>query len=73
MEKKRDDAMLAAGCLSAVWVILVQVPMWLIFMFGLIQAVNPPQWVWVLFWCYVPVSIIGSFVTGILKVFTSAE
>ena len=38
---------------------------------AMVSATEQPQWVWALYWSYVPCSLLGGLVAGLFKVVAS--
>lgn len=57
------------GCLMAVFSLLVTSPMWLFLLFGILTTLGDavPTWLWVLYWAYVPCSVLGVMVAALAK------
>lgn len=53
-----------AGCFFAIWLLFVTAPLFLTF--GILSAINPSKWVWVLFWSYAP-AFIGFLLACVVK------
>lgn len=41
--------------------------MWLTLVFAIMQANEMPSWAWALYFCYVPASIIGVIISGVVQ------
>lgn len=48
-----------SGCALIVWQFFVGLPLWFSIIYGLMSAVQPPQWVWICFFIYIPVQLVG--------------
>lgn len=66
-ENKGEKA--AIGCLIGCWQLFVTLPMWLLLLFSLLTACGDsiPTWTWVLYWCYVPASLLGAILVAVAK------
>lgn len=55
------------GCLLSIWSLFVTGPIWLVLMFVVLNALGDaiPTWGWVLYWIYVPATILG-ILTGMV-------
>lgn len=71
--KDKPDARILSGCVAACWRLFLTIPLFCALMYGLVASVNPPQWVWIVFWIYVPVCIIGGMFSGLVKVIGNSE
>lgn len=53
------------GCIG----LLITLPMWYAIMFGVMKAADAPDWVWLLYWIYVPlgllIRVLGEYVEKI--------
>lgn len=52
------------GCFSILWSFCVTTPMWLFLMFLVLSEIEIHTTAWVLFWCYVPSTLINVAVRG---------
>lgn len=57
-----------SGCFLVIWQFLVVTPIWLFMIFGMLKATDPPDYVWILFFIYLPAYIIGVIISGIFTV-----
>lgn len=55
------------GCALVIWHAFVTTPMWLTLVFAIMQANEMPSWAWALYFCYVPASIIGVIISGVVQ------
>ena len=55
------------GCLLSIWGLFVTGPIWLILVFVMLNALGDaiPTWGWVLYWVYVPASVLSILTAGI--------
>ena len=49
-----------AGCATAMIRMMVTLPMWYVLLFGIIGRIDAPNWLWILFWVYMPVGVLLS-------------
>lgn len=63
------------GCMAISWRLFVTTPMWLALLFALCRAAGDalPTWAWVLYWCYVPASVLGVVVAGTAEIISIGE
>jgi hypothetical protein len=64
-EDKSGEAVI--GCATSAWALLVTLPLWFAILFGILQHINTPMWLWVCFWVYVPANVLCAIATAILK------
>jgi hypothetical protein len=66
-EQKAFNGLL--GCAMVSWSLFVTAPMWLVLLFSILRALGDslPVWAWVLYWVYVPATVLGIILTGIAK------
>lgn len=55
------------GCVFAVISLLVTTPIWYYLLYSILKLVNAPETMWVLFWIYIPVGFIMSFLQVMVK------
>jgi hypothetical protein len=48
------------GCFLAAWSLGVTMPMYFVLSFGVLQRIDAANWMWILFWMYVPAHILGA-------------
>lgn len=65
----------AVGCIASAWTAFVTGPMWLAILFGILQCVHEsvPQWLWVLYWAYVPCYVIGVALSMVWRAMEQAK
>lgn len=63
----QDNGENFTGCVLSIWHLIVTGPMWLILLFAIMSANDMPTWAWVLYWVYVPSSIIGIILAGAMR------
>jgi len=56
MAELKSDTAKAAGCIFGIVTILVMFPLWIALLYGLLEASSAPQWCWVIFYVYLPIS-----------------
>jgi hypothetical protein len=52
--------------IAGLFAMFVSLPIWYTLMFQLLKATNIPEWVWVLYWIYVPVTFLLGIITNIV-------
>ena len=57
------------GCGLAVLSLFVMTPMWSALCFGVLQKIDADPWMWVLFWCYLPVMFIAQILGQVFSKF----
>ena len=63
---KKDNEV--CSCMVGLWLLLVVHPMRLALLFGILLSIpDVPIWCWVLYWTFVPVVMLGSILTEIVK------
>jgi hypothetical protein len=65
---KESTPRVVVGCFGAFWLLFICFPMWVAMLHGILSACNPPSYVWLLFYVYIPVAFIGGVVQQVLKV-----
>ena len=70
---EKQEFQQVAGCLLAVWSLIITSPMWLILLFMLMQANEMPNWSWVLYWAYVPCHLLGVIMVYASKVLINSK
>lgn len=55
------------GCVFAVISLLVTTPIWYYLLYSILKLVNASETMWVLFWIYIPVGFIMSFLQVMVK------
>jgi hypothetical protein len=66
----QDSSMTAkelAGCAAGNWNLLVNLPMWLILLFGILQTIDAPTWTWILYFIYLPCNVLGKVLNELFK------
>lgn len=75
MSKSKDGVDVSnkdlGGCVVTIWALFVTTPIWLVLMFAMMQASDMPTWAWVLYWVYLPSTIFGSIVAGVVRQMSS--
>lgn len=63
------------GCLLAIWHIGVVTPMWLVLLFAILHSLgdNVPVYAWVLYWAYVPATILGVCLASVVTLLRNAR
>ena len=56
-----------AGCDVGIGRILITLPLWYAIMFGVLQRIDTPTWLWVAFFVYMPSGILLSVMEEIVK------
>lgn len=59
---------LAGGCLVLALMLFVQLPLWFVLMYGVIEASGAPTWCWVIYWIYVPVNVVLATVSKVFEI-----
>jgi hypothetical protein len=54
--------------LFAVWTLFVSLPLWYVLLYQLLLAAGVETWVWVIFFGYMPVSMIGVLLSGLVHI-----
>lgn len=67
MSKNEMNGEQLTGCLLSIWSLFVTGPIWLVLMFVILKALGDaiPTWGWVLYWIYVPATVLG-ILTGMV-------
>ncbi len=55
------------GCILAVITFFITIPIWYVLLFAILQRVDAAPWMWVAYWIYIPVGIIGHVVVKMIQ------
>lgn len=67
------DRKTTSGCLGALLHMFTVFPLWISLVYGVMLASDPEQWVWMVFYAYVPVSVIVAIVRATFEVLASSD
>lgn len=56
-----------AGCLSAVIVLFISLPIWYVTLFWILYTLTAPPWLWAAYWVYVPTGLIAGVLMHLSK------
>jgi hypothetical protein len=57
------------GCLAVCLTIIGALPLWFALLFGILYHLDAPSWMWVCYFCYVPVTIINAILIKTVEYF----
>lgn len=57
MESKKSNRAVTVSLILAFAQLCIQLPLWYGLLLGILITIQPSTWVWVFFFCYVPVSV----------------
>ena len=63
----KQAAALLSGCVGVFLYLFVQMPLWAILLYVLLDAVHAAPWVWVIYWIYLPVGVLTAFITRLVQ------
>ncbi len=67
MAKPDDTGLVLGGCVVAVARLMIIFPIWYALLFGILQRVDAPAWMWVAYWVYVPVCVLSGLAEEFFK------
>lgn len=65
---QREGEMKASKIVASVIGLFVLLPMWMLLIYQVLASTNQSTWVWVLYWMYLPISILVSILTKIVEI-----